>query len=360
LNHVIILCMKFKNLQQGLFFGLLALISIAFLWVVNDYIMPIFWAIVFSIIFIPLYNKLLPHLKYPSLSSAITLLLILLLIFVPLLFVGSLVIKESVTIYQQVSTTTVEGEIVSVGIFDKFENVSAYLERFGISETETKEKAISYASAATGWLTNQAVSLGSKTFTLTLQFFLMLYVLFFLLRDGERIKKRLIEILPLGDRREKKLFAKFTSTTRAVIKGTLVVGIIQGAVGALLFSIAGIKGAILWGVLMTILSVVPAVGAVFVWLPAGIFLLLTGSIWQGILILVAGALIISLIDNILRPILVGKDTKMPDVVILISTLGGLSLFGIAGFVIGPIIAGFFISMWEMFEEEYHTDLLLHG
>lgn len=347
-------------MQQMIFLGFLALISIAFLWVINDYLMPIFWAIVFAIIFFPVHTRLLPHLKYPSLSSATTVLFIILLIFVPLFFVGSLVVKESLTIYQQIAVANNSDGVATVDLFTQFGEATKYLERFGISELEVKEKTITYASVATNWLSNQAISFGGKTFTFTLQFFLMLYLLFFFIRDGRKIEKRLIEILPLGDRREKRLFAKFTSTTRAVIKGTLVVGIVQGVIGGILFSIVGIKAAILWGVLMTILAVVPAVGAVIIWLPASIILLLTGNIWQGILIFVVGALVISLIDNILRPILVGKDTKMPDVLILISTLGGLSVFGITGFVIGPVVAGFFIAMWNMFEEEYRSDLQLHG
>ncbi len=351
--------MRFKKLQQTMFLGLLVFISVAFLYVINDFIMPIFWAVVLAIIFIPLHRRLVAVVKLPALSSALTMIIILLITILPLFIVGSLVLKESVSLYQHISAADSQGN-VTVDLFDTFGQAATYLERFGVSETEARERMTAYAGAATNWLTNQAVALGSKTFSITLQFFLMLYVLFFMLKDGAKIKKRLIEILPLGDRREKKLFAKFTSTTRAVVKGTLIVGIVQGAIGAVLFSIAGINGAILWGVLMTIVSVVPAVGTVVVWLPAGLLLLFTGSVWQGMLILIGGALIISLIDNILRPILVGKDTKMPDVLVLVSTLGGLSVFGITGFVIGPIVAGFFMSMWEMFEEEYHTDLLLRG
>jgi len=351
--------MRFKKLQQIAFLSLLFLVSVVFLWVIHDYVMPIFWAIVLGILFIPVHNKLLPYVKFPSVSSLLTITLILTIIFVPLFFVGGLVFKESLAMYQQISNASTGGD-VTVDLFDRFGEALTYLERFGVSEVEAKEKIIEYTGVATSWLTSQAVSFGGKTFTIALQFFLMIYILFFLFKDGARIKKRLIEILPLGDRREKKLFAKFTSTTRAVVKGTLVVGVIQGIIGTILFTIAGIQGAVLWGVLMTILSVVPAVGAIIVWLPAAVILLVTGSVWQGILILVGGALIISLIDNILRPLLVGKDTKMPDVFILISTLGGLSLFGITGFVIGPVIAGFFIAMWEMFEEEYHDDLRLLG
>jgi len=330
-----------------------------FLWVIHDYIMPVFWAVVFAIIFFPLREKLQKAVKLPSLASVITLLIILVVIFVPLFTIGGLVFKESVSLYQQISTTATDGT-VTVDLFERFGQSLSFLENYGLSEIEAKEKVTLYAGAATKWLTGQLLSFGGKTFTITLQFFLMIYVLFFLLRDGRRIKKRVMEILPLGDKREARLIRKFISTTRAVVKGTLVVGILQGAIGGLLFTIVGIQGALLWGVLMTILSVIPALGAIIVWLPAGLILLATGSIWQGVLILIGGALIVSLMDNILRPILVGRDTKMPDVVILISTLGGLSILGIAGFVIGPLVAGFSVVMWNMFEEEYHDDLLATG
>lgn len=351
--------MNFRKLQQYFFFALLAIVSVAFLYIIHDYLMPVFWAVVFAILFLPLQKRVVKLVKFPSLASALSLILILIVIFLPLTVIGSLVFKESLTLYQQISVTNPDGT-VTVDLFERFGESLTFFEQFGFSETEAKERLVSYASAATEWLSSQVLSFGSKTFVITLQFFIMLYLLFFFLRDGARIKKRLMEILPLGDKREARLIAKFASTTRAVVKGTLIVGVVQGAIGGLLFSIAGIKGAVLWGVFMTVLSVIPALGTVIVWLPAGLILLATGSIWQGMLILIGGALIVSLIDNILRPILVGRDTKMPDAIILISTLGGLSVFGLTGFVIGPIMAGFFIVLWNMFEEEYHDDLLATG
>ena len=161
-------------------------------------------------------------------------------------------------------------------------------------------------------------------------------------------------------KREKRLFRKFASTTRATVKGTFLIALIQGALGGILFFAVGISAPFLWGSIMGVLSVIPAIGPGIIWLPAGIILLVSGSIWQGIFVLVAGGLVISLIDNALRPIFVGKDTEMPDFLILLSTFGGLSVFGITGFIIGPIIAAFFLSMWNMFEEEYKKDLSTRG
>ena len=161
-------------------------------------------------------------------------------------------------------------------------------------------------------------------------------------------------MLPLGDEREHFLLSKFAEVSRATIKGTLVVGIVQGTLGGIMFAILGIQSAIFWAVVMTILSVIPAVGSALIWIPAAIYLIANGMLIKGIVLIAFGALVIGMVDNILRPMLVGRDTKMPDYLILLSTLGGLAMIGISGFVLGPIIAAFFLAIWVMFEQEYNT------
>jgi predicted PurR-regulated permease PerM len=162
----------------------------------------------------------------------------------------------------------------------------------------------------------------------------------------------IIRALPLGDERERALFAKFAEVSRATIKGTLVIGIVQGFLGGIMFSILGVTGAVFWGVVMVILSILPIVGASIVWVPVAIVLLINGAWIKALVLAIFGAVVIGLIDNILRPQLVGRDTKMPDYIILLSTLGGLAVFGISGFVIGPVIASLFLAVWVMFEEEH--------
>jgi predicted PurR-regulated permease PerM len=136
------------------------------------------------------------------------------------------------------------------------------------------------------------------------------------------------------------------------LKGTLVVGFVQGLIGGIMFAAFGIGAPVLWGVVMALLSIIPAVGPAVVWLPAAIILIANGNVWQGVAMIVIGSLVIGLADNLLRPLLVGRDTRLPDYLILLSTLGGLTAFGISGVVIGPIIAAFFLSVWEMAEQEY--------
>jgi len=346
--------LQFKTVQNALFFGLLIFATIIFIWLIQDFIAPIFWAVVLAIVFNPLYKKLLRSVgNRKNIASLITIIAIIFIVVIPVYATGTLVVKESFNFYQTLS----ESQENIVG------NITEVAELFGNANVDAEAieaRATSFVQTVVTWLSEQALSIGQGTFSIVVKLLLMIYILFFIFRDGKRIANTLMGALPLGDEREKKLYDRFCSITRAIFKGTLVIAIIQGAIGGILFWIAGIDGAVLWAVVMGFLSVIPAVGPAIIWLPAGLFLLLTGAIWQGILVLVVGALFISLIDNILRPTLVGRDTRMPDAIILLSTLGGLSLFGITGFIVGPIIAGFFLSMWQMFESDYQSELELHG
>ena len=180
----------------------------------------------------------------------------------------------------------------------------------------------------------------------------MVYLAFFLIRDGQKLIELMIRALPLGDERERLLFAKFAEVTRATVKGNLLIAIIQGALGGIIFWILGITGALLWGVVMAIVSLLPAVGAAIVWVPAAIYLAAVGDIVPAIILTAYGVVVIGLADNLLRPVLVGRDTKMPDYLVLLSTLGGIVMFGINGFVMGPLVAALFMAFWGIFIREF--------
>jgi predicted PurR-regulated permease PerM len=180
----------------------------------------------------------------------------------------------------------------------------------------------------------------------------MLYLLFFFLRDGHAVVERLVRILPLGDARERHLFNRFAEVVRATVKGTFVIAAVQGTIGGIAFALLGVRGALLWGVVMALSSLLPVVGPALVWAPAAVLLMTTDRLIEGIVLVVVGVVLVGLADNLLRPILVGRDTRMPDYLVLLATLGGLALFGISGLVIGPLIAALFITLWEMFEQTY--------
>ena len=198
------------------------------------------------------------------------------------------------------------------------------------------------------YLAGQALDIGQSTFDFTVNLFVMVYLLFFLLRDGDLLAGRIRRALPLGVDHQTRLLDKFTVVIRATVKGNMLIALIQGALGGLAFYVLGVSGALMWAVVMAFMSLLPAVGAGIVWLPMALYLIATGSLWQGIGLIVWGSLVIGMVDNFLRPILVGKDTRMPDYVVLISTLGGLEVLGLNGFVIGPVIAAMFIATWDIY------------
>jgi predicted PurR-regulated permease PerM len=176
----------------------------------------------------------------------------------------------------------------------------------------------------------------------------MLYLLFYLLRDGDTLLTFVQRAIPLPPEQRQVLVSSFTATVRGVLKGDIVVGLVQGTLGGLIFWVLGMGTPVLWGAVMAVLSLLPAFGTGLVWVPAGIYLLLTGSVWKGIVLLAFGALVISTIDNVLRPVMVGKDVKMPSYVVLVSTLGGIAVFGVNGVVIGPLLAALFLTAWEIY------------
>jgi len=341
-----------QKLESTTFLFFLLVVSIGFIFLLKPFFGTIFWACAITIIFFPLQQKLLKKFKgRVNLSALITLIACILIVILPLAFLTSSVIREGSEIYQKLQSGEIDPaqQIEKVRTaFPAFQNL---LDRFDIDITKIKESSLEAIMNSGKFLAQKAISFGQDTFTLLLNICLMLYLTFFLLRDGTQLIELLIRALPLGDARERLLFAKFGEVTRATIKGNLVVASVQGSLGGLIFWALGIPGALLWGVLMAIASLIPAVGPALIWAPVAVYLVAAGENTHAIILTAFGVGVIGIVDNILRPILVGRDTKLPDYVVLLSTLGGLGLFGINGFVIGPLIAALFITFWGIFIRE---------
>ena len=250
----------FMTVQNVLFFGLLTLGTLAFIWLIQGFIMPIFWAVVLAIVFNPVQNKLLTVIGNKTLASFLTLLTIVVVLFVPLWIVGGLVIEESISVYGRFSNGEVE--VSQTSLVNQTVTALGYFEKYGIEQEVIREKLTSFAQATSGWLAQQAIVFGQATFSVVVSFFLMMYVLFFLLRDGRAIGKAVFHVLPLGDEREHGLFTNFSLITRSIFKGTLVIAVIQGTIGGILFWIAGIESVLLWAVVMMLLSIIPAIGPI--------------------------------------------------------------------------------------------------
>lgn len=345
--------MKFTTVQNSFFFGMFTLATLALLWLVASFVMPIIWAIIIGIVFYPVYKHLLRTFKNRrNLASFTTLLIILVLFFAPLYGVGSLVAREAIQFYGQLASG--ENNVRILKYSGELTSIANSL-GFELKESDIRAKAIEIAKSTSAALASGALEFGRATTNTIIKFFLMLYLLFFVFRDGATFAKRLMEILPLGDTKEQRLFEKFASIVRAIFKGTLAIAVVQGVLGGITLWIAGIENVFLWATVMTILAIIPAIGPAAVLAPIALILLFTGSVVPGIIVLV-GLVVVSVIDNLLRPALVGREIKMHDVLIMLSIFGGLATFGFTGFVIGPVIMGVFITIWSMFEEEYKSEL----
>ncbi|WP_282343577.1 MULTISPECIES: AI-2E family transporter [Pseudomonas] len=343
--------MNNPNLEQKVFLALLLVVSLAFAWILLPFYGAVFWAVILAILFGPLQRRLLKRFGGRRNLTALTTLLVSLLVAVlPVIIITALLVQEGATLYQRI-----ESGDLNVGAYvEQFREmlphfVQNQLDRFGLNDLGSlRDRLSSGALAGSQFLATKAFSFGQGTFEFVVGFFVMLYLLYFFLRDGPELVARIRQAIPLSQNQKRKLFSKFTRVARATVKGNIVVAATQGALGGLIFWFLGIPSPLLWGVLMAFLSLLPAVGAGIIWTPVAIYYLLNDQVTQGVLLTLYGIFVIGLVDNILRPILVGKDTKMPDYVVLVSTLGGLSLFGLNGFVVGPLIAALFMSTWGLF------------
>ena len=342
------------KLERGTFLFTLVAVSVAFALLLKPFFAPIFWACAIGVIFYPFQKRLLA--KWPdrrNLVSLCTLILCVVLVVIPVLVVASSFVTEGVSLFQQVQS----GELNLADYVDRIKQAFPWLqslaERFDIDLDRIKSQTVEAFTGAGQFLAKRALAVGQNTFQFFLNLGLMLYLAFFLIRDGDAMVNMLIRALPLGDEREKLLFAKFAEVTRATIKGNLLVAATQGALGGVIFWWLGIPGALLWGVVMAVLSLIPAVGASLIWLPVSLYLYAVGDILDATILVLFGIFVIGLVDNILRPILVGRDTKLPDYVVLFSTLGGLAMFGITGFALGPLLAALFVAFWGIFIREFN-------
>ena len=349
--------MPSTTLEHKTFLLLLIGVTIAFGWLLLPFYGAVFWAVVLAVVFTPLQRRLARRTGgRGNLSALITLIICLLFAVLPTIAIITMLVEEGTSLYQRIES----GELdIGAGV-EQFKaalpaSIQAQLNRVGLDDSEgLRERISNGAMQGSQFLTTKLFAIGQGTFQFVIGFFVMLYLLFFFLRDGQALARQLRMVAPLGENQKRRLQIKFTRVVRATVKGNIVVAAVQGALGGMIFWVLGIPSALLCGVLMAFLSLLPAVGAGLVWGPFALYMLLNGQVWQGVVLTAFGVLVIGLVDNILRPILVGKDTRMPDYLVLISTLGGLSLFGLNGFVIGPLIAALFLSSWNLFSSEKKT------
>jgi predicted PurR-regulated permease PerM len=333
------------------FFLILGLVALLFLYLLKPFFLSIFWAAVIAGVFRPLYNRINGRLNRPNLSTIIIFLIIALIILLPVGVIGTLAFNESLRLYTTLTSGTEQMDQRFLHTLEKFSD-NSLLVLLNIDEAVLISKGTEVVRGIAGYIINHLKELTQNTLGLLVQFAIMFYTLFFFVRDGERFLVMAEKVIPLEEERVKFLFKRFIVAARSTLKVTLIIGGIQGTLGGIVFFLTGVDAALIWGLLMVLAAIIPAVGCSIIWAPAGVFMLLNGYIWEGVLILVVGAFVISTIDNLLRPILIGQDVEMHPLLIFLSTIGGIVLFGFSGFVIGPVITSLLIALWEMHGEFY--------
>ena len=335
-----------RAFDRNAFLILLVVLTVALAWIIWPFYGAVFWGAVLALLFEPLYRKLAARLRNRrTLAALVTLSVILVMVILPLTLVAISLVQELTAMYQRVKSGQVNFGTYFAQIVAALPSwASGLLERLGLDDlTVLQAKLTAAITQRSEAFAGRAVDFGQDALDLVVGFCIAMYLLFFLLRDGVSVAREIRAAIPLDPPVKARLLERFTTVIRATVKGNVLVAAAQGALGGLAFWALGVHAPMLWAVVMAFLSLLPAVGAALIWGPVALYLLATGQIWQGFGLIAFGVFVIGLIDNILRPILVGKDTQMPDYVVLISTVGGLALIGINGFVIGPLIAAMFMT-----------------
>ena len=327
-------------------------ISALFLAMVQQFLMALFLAGLFSALARPLFLRLQRRLGgRRHLASLATLLVVAVVVLIPLALLIAIVVAQALDVTQTV-VPWVKQRLADPDAFREGLRRMPFFEELVPLREMMLERAGEAVTVASKFVVGGLSSFTLGTLNFFFMAFVMLYSMYFLQIDGNKLINKILYYLPLKSVDERVMLQKFTSVTRATLKGTLLIGLLQGTLAGIAFAIAGIENAVFWGTVMVVLSIIPAVGSALVWVPACIFLAVQGQVASAVALGLFCGLIVGTLDNVLRPILVGRDTKMHELMIFLSTLGGIFMFGFTGLFIGPLIASLFVSIWEMYGVEF--------
>ena len=344
------------RVRQVFLLLLVAAISIAFVAMIRTFLLTILLAAIFTGLSYPMYRWFLRTFRNRSMPAAIATLLVIVTIIVgPLLAVLGAAANEALRVTETVRPQ-LEQAIERPGEFNQRLRLLPgyhYIEPY---RAQIFTKAGELVGSASAFMFAALSATTRATALFVFHFVILLYTMFFFLTGGPGLLVAIVGYLPLNEADKQHMLDQFVSVTRATLKGTILIGIAQGLLGGLAFFAAGIDGAVFWGTVMTVLSIVPGIGAALVWVPASIILMMTGEIWRGVGLALFSGLVIGSVDNLLRPMLVGRDTQMHELMIFFSTLGGLMMFGVMGFIVGPILAALFVTVWEIFAVAFRSSI----
>ncbi len=342
---------SFNKKHQRFLTLLLVVITIALLLVIKDYIIPIVLAIVFVSLLYPFYKKVVSFFKgRTTIASSFVLLLFVLLILIPSYYLVKEILNQAFLVTTEIFPVIEEQFLNANSTTHQLPEWFPMREKLAPYTESIFAKVSEIVSGISDFLVSGLNAITQGTISFFISFFVMLYAMYSFLIYGEKIIEKLPDFLPLTHKEVDEIFKRINSISRATLKGAFLIGIVQGLLVGFGFWVIGIPGALFWAAITAFMSLIPSLGAGFVYLPAVAYLYFTGQNSQATFLLLWGVILVSNIDNFLRPYLVGKDTQMPDLLILISTLGGISLFGLVGIIIGPLIAGIFITISKLHRE----------
>jgi predicted PurR-regulated permease PerM len=348
--------MSETRFRQAFLLLLVTALSVAFIAMIRDFVLTILLAAIFAGLSYPVYRGMLDLLRGRTAVAAIaTLVLLLALVMAPLFAVLGAGANEALRVTDTIRPR-LQQLIDQPGKFDATLRAIPGYDRIAPYRSEILTKAGELVGGTSAFLFGALSATTRATALFIFHFFILLYTMFFFLTGGPGLLQTVLAYLPLTESDKQRMVEKFVSVTRATLKGTILIGAAQGLLGGLAFWAVGIDGPIFWGTVMTVLSIIPGVGGALVWVPAAIILAATGEVWRAIGLALFSALVVGSVDNLLRPRLVGQDTKMHELLIFFSTLGGLMFFGATGFILGPILAALFVTAWEMFGITFHNAL----
>jgi predicted PurR-regulated permease PerM len=340
--------MRQESFNKAFVLLLLLFISAIFLAMIWQFLMTLVMAGIFSALFHPLYRRLRRGFGgRSSLAAGVTLFLIIFLVLLPLAGFLGLVTSEALKVGEAVKPW-IQKQISEPAAFsDLLEKIPFYDHIIPYKQT-----LLTKAGEMVGRLSSYLINSLSSVTVITAQFlfltFILLYTMFFFFVDGESILKRILDYLPLPPEDQARMLDRFTSVTRATLKGMAVIGILQGGLAGAAFAAVGIPSAVFWATVMIVISIIPGIGTAIVWGPAAVILAMGGHYTEAAVLGGACAVAVGSVDNFLRPRLVGKDTKMHELMVFFGTLGGIMMFGVAGIIIGPIVAALLITVWEIY------------
>lgn len=348
--------MKRDTVSLTVLLLLVVVISFVFVKMIKGFLMALLMAAILAGLLARPYRWLTRLVRgRRSLAAVITVILLILVALVPLAGLGTLVTAQAISIGEKVGPW-VSTQVGLTGSLDERLQALPFYEQIAPYKDQIVIKAGELAGVVSNFLVEGLSALTRGTVNFLFLTFVTLYALYFFLLDGGAVLARILWYLPLEASDKQHMLAKFSSVTRATLKSTAVIGSLQGALGGLGFWVAGIDSALFWGTLMAGLSVLPGLGTGLVWIPAVAILIAGDHLLTAGLLAAYFMLIVSSVDNVLRPRLVGRDTQLPELLVFLSTIGGISLFGIVGFMIGPVIAALFVAIWEIYGRAFATIL----